>query len=239
MVQKKSLRSILIIFSFIWVFSGSINCQKNSKPKTIPENSIYDKKTNTFTSVSNNQKKMWTEKGELIAEIELDPNGMEHGKAKYYHPITKSILNEGNWNQNNREGIWIWYFPNGNIYYRMGYSSTKQRTVWIQTNLLGNEDGVYERYYPNGKIEETGFYDGGLKDGVWKKYYLNGNLEYSGEFQKDKKKGTWYYYYPNGQIEILEIYDDYQKMITRKTFFEDGKINCKIHSKIDFQCNEI
>ena len=57
----------------------------------------------------------------------------------------------------------------------------------------GKEEGVYERYYKNGQLEEKGTYKYGKLDGIWEYYFDDGMLW---------KKVTW----KNGKLIKREEY---------------------------------
>jgi antitoxin component YwqK of YwqJK toxin-antitoxin module len=115
------------------------------------------KKTNSYSLTSGGVKKVWNDKGQLFSLTNLDDRLLENGLSLTFFPETGAILSRGNFVEGKREGIWEWYFPDGKLYYRSGYSPYKQRQVWISTNLLGNEHGIHERFYENGQLEEKGF----------------------------------------------------------------------------------
>ena len=136
-----------------------------------------------------------------------------------------------------KDGLWYWYFPNGNIYYKQNFNHAKRRTdFWVETNLLGNEHGSYERYYENGKLEERGEFDTGYKSGKWEKFYPTGQMEYTGEYSKGKKIGNWKFFYPDGKKEAAEVFDSKTELISRITFFPDGSLNCKNEKNNPLEC---
>ena len=133
------------IFSIIIIFN-SIYCVKSKYPESVPPNAIYSKKTNSYSLTSTGIKKVWNDKGQLFSQTAIDGSLRENGLSLTFFPETGAVLSRGNFVEGKREGIWEWYFPDGNLYYRSGYSPDKQRQVWISTNLLGNEHGIHERY---------------------------------------------------------------------------------------------
>jgi antitoxin component YwqK of YwqJK toxin-antitoxin module len=223
---------------FFFILSIFINCAKNKYPDSISTLATYDKKSNSYILIKDNIKTVWNEKGQIFSETNLDELGRENGTSKTFFPETGALLSVGNFKNGEREGIWEWYFPDGKIYYRSGYSPDKKRQVWIATNVLGNEHGTHERYYDNGKIEERGTYEFGLKVGRWEKYFKNGKQEHFGTYSSDKKIGIWVYLYPNGNKVAEEKYDENGKLINRTTFYPNGKEECIVSSD-SRACNEI
>lgn len=224
-LNTKHMNILSIVYIFLMYFS-SLSCSKDVYPKTIPPEARYDKRTNSYVYIANGKKKVWNENGELFSEESLDEVGRSHGLYQSFFPSTGALLSRGNFKNGEREGVWEWYFPNGRIYYRSGYSSEKKRQVWIETNLLGNEHGLHERYYSSGNLEERGSFEFGLKTGVWEKFYKNGNFEHGGRYKSDKKVGKWLYLYPDGKKVAGEEFDESGKFLNRSTFYPDGSPEC-------------
>lgn len=207
-----------------------IGCKvEKSRPATVPKNAAYEKKRNLYTQIENGIRRTWIETGELYSECQLDEQGREHGECKNYFPKTGKVVAEGKNIHGERDGVWHWYFPDGKIYYKLTLAHDKKRPVWIETNLLGNEHGPYERFYEDGKLDERGSYDGGYRTGSWEKFYRSGRLEYKGNYKKDKKTEDWKYYYSDGTLEVEEKFDSEGILIYRKTYFPDGKLNCEVN----------
>lgn len=221
----KIIFRLLFFSSYLLIF---LFCSQKKNPESIPKNAKYDKKTNSYSIIDQGSKKVWNEKGQLFSQTYLNENLQENGLSLAFFPETGAILSRGNFVEGKREGIWEWYYPNGNIYYRSGYSSDKKREVWISTNLLGNEHGIHERYYENGQLEEKGEYEYGLKIEKWEKFYKNGKLEQFGKYNKDKKIGEWIYLYPDGKQVARELYDSLGKLQSRSTFYPDGSKECDL-----------
>ena len=76
------------------------------------------------------------------------------------------------------------------------------------------EDGLWLRFFENGKINYKGKFINGKKTGVWVGYYYNGQLEYKGSFKNGKKDGIWEFYSSNGMKynEFSGIYENGNKI---------------------------
>lgn len=211
---------------------------ENSFPPNVPKDAKFDKRKNLYTHFANGIRRIYTADGKLYSECEVDDVMRENGICKTFLPNTEIVLSVGRYVHGEREGEWIWNFPNGKVYYRLNFSHEKKRKVWIETNLLGNEHGPYFRYYETGELEEQGFYDTGLKTGRWKKFYYNGKLEYEGEYKADKKIRNWTYYYPNGNFEMQETFTEDGTFLLRKTYFPNGELNCIVEQDKEIKCVE-
>ncbi|MCB1177952.1 MAG: hypothetical protein KDK36_10270 [Leptospiraceae bacterium] len=213
------------------------NCKKEKyRPEGVPQDASYEKKRNLYTQIKDGKRKIWTKEGDFYSECLIDELGREHGECKNFFPGSGKLITIGNNIHGERDGVWYWYFPNGNIYYKLTLAHDKKRPVWIETNLLGNEHGAYERYYEDGSLEEKGSYDTGYKTDYWEKFYKDGQLEYTGYYKKDKKIKDWKYYFSDGKLEVEENFTGDGKLISRKTYFPDGNLNCEVipaESKLD------
>lgn len=63
------------------------------------------------------------------------------------------------------------------------------------------------KYYPNGRIEESGFIRDGKPSGDFKYYYSNGNLAGEGKYRRGIPVGVWNYYFENGEIMTIQEYN--------------------------------
>jgi antitoxin component YwqK of YwqJK toxin-antitoxin module len=209
-------------------------------PPGIPSEAEFDKRKGLYTLYKDGKYFEYSEKGKLYLECEVNQQKLFHGKCKTYSMSTGIMLCEGNFKDNQRDGLWTWKFPDGNMYYKLTYAFGKKKSIWIDTYVIGNEDGPYERFYNNGDLDEKGSYDSGKRSGDWIKFYQNGKLEYKGTYKNDKKLGTWTYYYPDGKTEILENYDNAFNLISRTTYYPDGNINCVTKKDTSqAECNKI
>ncbi len=205
-----------------------ISCSPKKKfPQNVPTHAKFDKKINLYSSVENGIQLKHYDTGELYSACKISPLGILDGDCIQYSK-DKTVLSKGSFKNGQRHGMWVWNFLTGKPYYKQNFTYGKKRSFWIQTDVWGNEDGIYERYYDLGNLEETGFFDSGYKTGKWEKFFRNKKSESIGHFQKDKKVGEWIFYYPTGKIEAKEVYDKSGKLKKRTTFFEDGKIQCEV-----------
>ena len=62
-----------------------------------------------------------------------------------------------------REGIWEYFYSNGNIHYRTPYKE-------------GKRDGIEEWFYPNGNIRRRATFKEGKRDGIVEWFDEQGNI---------------------------------------------------------------
>jgi antitoxin component YwqK of YwqJK toxin-antitoxin module len=88
---------------------------------------------------------------------------------------------------NKREGKYIEYHDNGNIYMNCNYKNDKR-------------EGKYISYRENGKIWFKYYYKNDEREGEYIYYDRNGNINKRCYYKKDKLDGEYILYYKNGNI---------------------------------------
>jgi hypothetical protein len=97
-----------------------------------------------------------------------------------------------------------------------------------------NKEVKVEKYYPDGKLESTGFMKNGKKTGIASLYYPNGKLKQQGQWANDQQEGVWSFYYEDGTIlGKINFVNNFQNglsvfyfpngSIEQETQFKDGK----------------
>ncbi|MDG2313138.1 MAG: hypothetical protein P8M15_03800 [Alphaproteobacteria bacterium] len=81
---------------------------------------------------------------------------------------------KGNYKDGKEEGVWEFYYDNGQIYSKPTYKD-------------GKLHGYYEEYLINGQLERKLTYKNGKLDGVWEEYYENGKLNYKITFENGER----------------------------------------------------
>ena len=229
--------SIFLITSLTFFFTYCNTENQMKYPNGVPTDAKFDRKKNIFTLVKDQHEYTWYESGQLYSDCALNTIGIRHGECNYFFEANGKPLSKGSFVNSLKDGLWYWYFPNGNIYYKQYFNHAKRRTdFWMETNLLGNEHGSYERYYENGKLEERGEYDTGYKTGKWEKFYRSGQLEFAGSYLRDNKVGSWKFYYPNGKIEAEENFTAKSEFVSRVTYFPNGSLNCQNFKDTALEC---
>jgi len=129
-----------------------------------------------------NQDKM---NNELTPHIEYYSNGKVWSKGQ---------LNS----KGQREGLWEWFYENGNIRMRTPYKG-------------GEIDGIEELFYENGNISWRIPYKEGNKDGIEEVFNENGNIHWRTPYKEGKRDG------------IQEWFDE-QGNIIRTCVWKDGEL---------------
>jgi hypothetical protein len=93
--------------------------------------------------------------------------------------------------------------------------------------LKGLLEGVRNRWYENGQLEEQVNYRSGLLEGVAKRWHPNGALEATWLHQRGVRHGTHCEWHENGKLRVEAVY--FNGLITGifKRYDTDGKIQRK------------
>lgn len=209
-----------------------------TKHNSIPKEAVYNKKTNYYSLTSEGIYREWYENGNLITEFPVNALGQPDGYSKKLNYLTGITIMEGKFLNGDRDGLWKFYFSDGKIYIEQNYKSgNRKKQLWIQTAELGNETGSFHRYFRSGRLNEKGFFDGGLRTGDWVRYYPDTRVEEKGSYENDKKVGEWFYYYPTGAKEASEVYSDDGELIARSTYYPNGSVWCLVRKGKEPECH--
>lgn len=162
----------------------------------------------------------------------IDVNGQKQGYWRFTNKIKKlpgyaedQVVDEGNFINNKREGLWKEYYSTGKLKSEITYQENRK-------------NGHARTYYKSGALQEEGNWLIGKWDGSYKYYYESGQLSYDWKFVNGKREGPQKYYYENGKINydgnwkngnengILKEYSKEGQLIAEKKFNE-GKIDEK------------
>ncbi len=111
----------------------------------------------------------------------------------------------------------IEYFPNGNIKFK------------TQVDSKGVPNGTYEEYYETSELYLKGkLVNAWLSDTLFK-YFKNGKLEEIGKLEKGLKKGWWSYYDSTGKLIKQNEY-----LIIRDSIYQNQSILYRDDLSIDY-----
>lgn len=121
-----------------------------------------------------------------------------------------TIVEEGEYIDNKRQGLWMKYYPTGSLKSEITYELNKPK-------------GYYAIYFPNGEMEETGFWKENKNVGNFQRFYENGQLAQDFYFTKEgKRDGIQNYYYENGNLKMSVEVENGVAHGKMKTFYPDG-----------------
>jgi len=83
----------------------------------------------------------------------------------------------------------------------------EQRKVAIYHFTLGDYQGPYTIYFPDGKVEERGTYKFDERDGLYEKFYPNGAPFIRETYQMGVLNGDATYYSKDGKSKTYHFYE--------------------------------
>ncbi len=172
----------------------------------------------------------------------VDAAGLKQGYWIVFNSIKKlpdypsdAKVEEGNYADNRKAGIWKTFFPNGNVKGEVTYTNNRasgyakmyqengklmEEGVWENNRWVGN----YKSYHENGQT----FYDfkyskNGKRQGEQTYYYDNGQLMMKGEMKDGKEEGAWMGYYENGDKREEKVFNEEGLDAGKTKLFEPKK----------------
>jgi len=149
-----------------------------------------------------------------------DQYGIKHGhwinygkdvRNSAYPDSTK--VEEGNYINGAKEGIWIKYYIDG--------KSIKLIGEFKKNRPSGN----YSKYYENGSIKETGKFNSKTYFDSLIQFYENGQKKYCAFYDSlGKEKGVVQYFYSNGQLKLSYNALNGTPKGTSTRFYENGDL---------------
>lgn len=115
------------------------------------------------------------------------------------------------------------YDANNNLFkgsFTSFYKSGKKQEVGFY-NDSSNRQGVFNYYYENGNVANTGNFDNGLNEGEFQKFGENGKISESTNFSNGKIQSITQYY-ENGNISLKGSFVNEKINGTLFKYFEDG-----------------
>jgi antitoxin component YwqK of YwqJK toxin-antitoxin module len=88
----------------------------------------------------------------------------------------------------------------------------------------GQRNGPMASWYPNGNVEEHGYWRSDKKTGLWENWYQDGLQKSSCEYQNGQRHGVCKTWYPNGQLEVTTTLRGGLKHGEHKVFYDTGQI---------------
>lgn len=91
-------------------------------------------------------------------------------------------------------------------------------------------NGLWKRYWPNGKARSEVNYLKGLAKGVYTTYYPDGRPEEQGSWDQDRNTGTFKRWYPNGNLMQEFGFDaNGTRNGPQKYFHENGRLEVEVN----------
>jgi len=124
-------------------------------------------------------------------------------------------VEEGNYKDNLKQGIWIQYFPGGALKNKVTFKDNRP-------------EGYTISFFENGKTQEEGIWKNNRWVGDYKLCYENGTVQHQFHFNDNgKRDGNQKYFYPNGQLMIDGSWTGGKQSGQTTEYYDDGKIKAK------------
>ena len=112
----------------------------------------------------------------------------------YYEKFTDAPFNgkvtgkeQGSFKNGQREGSWVSYHENGQLYRKGNYKNSKREGAWVG-------------YFENGQLSFKENYKNGKEEGEYISYWGDGRLLTKGNFKNGKATGAWVGYLKDGTV---------------------------------------
>ena len=113
-----------------------------------------------------------------------DDSALVHGEYKMFG-LSGEVLIEGNYDTGKRQGLFVNYYPNGNL---------QRETIYKD----GIREGTTKVYDQDGSLIQEAVFQNDTLSGDLKLYNTEGQLIGQTEFQKGKPQGLVIEYFPGG-----------------------------------------
>lgn len=127
--------------------------------------------------------------------------------------------------QEDREAERIKTTAEGNIRTLM-HPNGREKARWTVAQGPAGEviDGLYEEWWPSGKLKSTGTYKLGRKDGKWQHYHEIGVLAAEEHYAEDSPTGTWISWHVEGTKAGEGSHKDGERHGRWLTWYADNKL---------------
>lgn len=136
-------------------------------------------------------------------------------------------------------------------------NTTGKDTVTNYTDINGNKQGKWIKYYDNSRVKYSGFFIDNIPQGVFRHYHTNGKIKALQTFSKDgssftefhwkdgavaakgyfnskrQKHGQWIYYFESGEKQKIIDYRNGEKDGIETSFYRNGNKLIENHNKFN------
>lgn len=217
------LRSPALFFLLL----AGIGCDRLNRvppPPGVPEEAVLNQKAHVWDFHGPDGRYIMYYSDGSVAGSGRYLNGSRTGEWKTFFQ-DGTVASVGDYRDDWRDGKWIFNDDEGLLYLTVDYKpEPKREFVFLITHDYGNENGVYERFFPGGKLEERGMFRAGYFEGPVIRYNRDGTVAMEGQYHRDESEGLWKYYYPGGSVQSEENYKNGQLDGPVRTYYPDGSL---------------
>ena len=197
------------------------------RPNGVPEAAVRDRSVNLWMYRADDHRfYMYYETGAVARTGQMQPGtNIRTGEWRTYASDGERVTSVGVYLENWRDGIWRYFDDTERVYLTVAYQPEPKRFFgFLGITDYGNENGPFERFFPDGSLEERGVFWSGYYHGPIVRYHRNGNKAFEGNYEKDEPVGLWRYYYPEGNLEREESYRAGRLHGTLRNYYPDGRL---------------
>ncbi len=166
-----------------------------------------------------------------------DINRNKQGKwIKYYDDDQEYIRYSGFFIDNEPQGVFKHYHPNGKIKAIQKFTDNGSSIIemhWENSNLAARgsynadkeRDGKWIFYYAGGERQKETTYQNGIQEGLETRYYKNSEKLTEIIYKNGIKEGKYTFYFDNGKVREKGFYLNDMKHGEFQVFFPDGSLD--------------
>lgn len=146
----------------------------------------------------------------------LDP-AVFTGPYEYAHPIWPPFKSKGIMHQHHVEGM-------PDVIYQEEYYMVRKSKRSAGFFKNGKKDGLWLKWYKNGKKFAAYRYKEDEQDGIWQEWFDNGQMKAQFEYKDGWKHGQWTLWFSNGQKRNESTFEDGKKVGAEKIWYKNGQL---------------
>lgn len=143
------------------------------------------------------------------------------------------------------DGIWNFYYDNGNLKQTAVYESGRVLRIvnsWYYggqlASVFNTENEIDTAFYRNCTLKSVTKYSGYTKQGTSVEWYESGSVKKEYVYYDHMANGICRDYYENGRLALLSIYANGQKTGLWEAYFPDGSLKFKGRYSNDFKAGK-
>lgn len=156
--------------------------------------------------------------GKVDAKINVEYDS----EAEPESNVNDILLRKSNYLGGSKDGVWEYYFKNGNLKQCGEYKGrlindvkgkwSSSFSLYSHTELEAHEhmgkEGLWSYFHEEGILKETINYQNGIQHGEKRVYDFGGSLERIERWVKGTAQGQWEHFFTDGSISLIENYFD-------------------------------
>jgi antitoxin component YwqK of YwqJK toxin-antitoxin module len=195
------------------------------RPANVPEGAVRNRDINLWMyRAPDDSFRTYYSTGRLAQSGQMKAGTNQRtGTWQSYASDGERVTATGDYLNDWRDGLWRYFDGTEQLYLTVEYLPEPKRFFgFLAVTDYGNENGPFERYFPDGRLEERGVFWSGYYHGPIVRYHRNGNKAFEGQYETDHPVGRWRFYYPEGNLEREEYYRNGRLHGVLRNYYSDG-----------------